>query len=332
MKYFLSSSLTAFFCFIFGAVYLLSPLDKKNQTKLVVDIPPGQTFYQLAHHLKKQKVIKSAKNLKILIWLWGRPHLKRGEYELSPSMSLWTIFHILKEGKERVFKVSFPEGFNHYEMKELLKSHNYFYHEEFLKQVWNKALVKKLLREERISLEGYLFPDSYYLKKYLQAEKLIYNMFDNFLKNYGEVKANTLELKLTKHQVVTLASLIEKETGLAKERPLISSVFFNRLKKKMKLQTDPTILYALYLVKGFGIEKNIRKKDILFRSPYNTYVIKGLPPGPIANPGKESLRAVFYPDQSPYLYFVSRNDGSHQFSTNYKDHKKAVYKYQIQKK
>ena len=128
-----------------------------------------------------------------------------------------------------------------------------------------------------------------------------------------------------------MASLIEKETGLAEERPLIASVFYNRLKKDMKLQTDPSILYSLYLVRGFDIEKNIRKKDILFSSPYNTYVVKGLPPGPIANPGQESLKAVFQPDSSDFLYFVSRNDGSHKFSKSYKEHQKAVYQYQIKR-
>ena len=312
-------------------LYSLSPLDRGRSKKVFLDVPQGQSFYQLAEVLESKKLIRSSKHFKILVRLFGRPHLKRGEYELSPSFSVWKIFHILKEGRDRVFKISFPEGFNHYEMAELLKSHNYFYCDSFLEKVWDKKQIKKLLNQDFPSLEGYLFPDTYALKKYLPAEQLIQMMFDNFLKNYDEIPKKTTQIPLNRHEILTLASLIEKETGKPEERGLIASVFFNRLKINMKLQTDPTILYSLYLKRGFHIEKNIRKKDILLEAPYNTYVIKALPPGPIANPGKESLKAVFDPEPSSYLYFVSRNDGSHYFSRHYKDHKKAVYRYQIRK-
>ncbi|MBC6414797.1 MAG: endolytic transglycosylase MltG [Bdellovibrionales bacterium] len=318
--------------FLFLSFRLAVPLNKKESPNLLIDVFEGQTFYHMAEILKEKNLIRSVQDLKILIWFMGRPHLKKGEYELSASMNLWEIFKILKEGKERSFKVSFPEGFNHYEMVELLRSHNYVESNLFLKGVWDKKLIKKFLKQERPSLEGYLFPDSYYVKKYLPANQLIHSMFENFTKAYQDIAKQTLEIDLTDHQVVTLASLIEKETGLANERALISSVFFNRLKKNMKLQTDPTILYALYLVRGFDIEKDIKKKDILFQSPYNTYVIEGLPPGPIANPGRESLKAVFFPSKSDFLYFVSRNDKSHHFSKTYKEHKKNVFKYQIKNK
>ena len=329
---FILTFLLVFAGFLLALTLRLSPLNKKESQKLLIDVPQGQTFYQLAEALEEKKLIRSARDLKLLVWLTGRPHLKKGEYELSSSMSLWTLFKILKEGKERVFKISFPEGFNHYEMAELLKSHNYHESESFLKAVWDKDFIKSLLNQETDSLEGYLFPDSYYLKKYLPAKKLIRTMFQNFTKNYQDIPKQSLTPSLTDHEAVTFASLIEKETGQAEERALIASVFFNRLRKNMKLQTDPTILYSLYLTRGFDIEKNIKKKDILFDFPYNTYVIKGLPPGPIANPGRESLKAVFNPSDSDFFYFVSRNDGSHYFSKTYKEHQKAVFKYQIQKK
>ena len=295
-------------------------------------MPPGKTFYQLAGELKEKKIISSEKLFKILIWLSGRPSLKQGEYEISSDMNFWKIFNHFKKGKVRSFKVSFPEGYNHYEMAEALKNHNYSEVDPFLNLVWNKNFIKKALNKDLESLEGYLFPDTYQLTKYLPAEELIKSMTQKFLKVYQEIPKAPLEVSLTDHQAVTLASLVEKETGLAEERPLIAGVFFNRLKKSMKLQTDPTILYSLYLTRGFDIEKNIKKKDILFKSPYNTYVVKGLPPHPIANPGRESLQAVFQPEKSDYFYFVSRNDGSHQFSTTYKEHEKAVYEYQIKKK
>ena len=212
--------------------------------------------------------------------------------------------------------------------EKLLKNQNWPATEDFLKEVWNKKFIKKTLTKEFSSFEGYLFPDSYRLKKYMTAQELIKLMTKKNLEVYKKLSPRPLEKNFTRHQVLTFASLIEKETGQAEERPLIAGVFYNRLNLNQKLQTDPTILYALYLTKGFDIEKNIRKKDILFPSPYNTYTVKGLPPGPIANPGEKSLQAVFLPEKSDYLYFVSRNDGSHKFSKTYEEHKKAVNKYQ----
>ena len=328
MKYFTISFFILLFLFVGFRLFI--PLTSKQTPALLINIPSGESFYTTGQTLEEKKLIRSALDLKLLVLITGRPYLKKGEYELSPSMNLWTMFQILKQGKEREFKVSFPEGFNHYEMAELLRSHNYKESDLFQSLVWDKNFIKSLLKKEQESLEGYLFPDSYQIKKYLPAHTLIKSMVENFNLTYKQIPKKDLNFPLNQHEVVTLASLIEKETGLASERPLIASVFFNRLNKNQKLQTDPTILYSLYLVKGFDIKKNIRKKDILFNSPYNTYVVKGLPPAPIANPGRKSLKAVFHPDSSQFFYFVSRNDGSHHFSKTYEEHKKAVYKYQIQ--
>ena len=325
---------------------LFYPLDPKGQSA-VLDIPPGKTFYQIAKELEEKKLIRSHKEMKILIRLFSLPPLLQGSYELSPQMSLWRIFQKLKKGKEKLVVIRFPEGLNHYEMAQLLKSHNLPSAKSFLKEVWNKKLIKKLLNEDLDSFEGYLFPDSYHIRRYISAPALIELMVKRFLELYKKVSESSgqglresqlstsknmsfvLKKPLSRRDRVILASLIEKETGAKEERALIAGVFYNRLKLNMKLQTDPSILYALYLSRGFDIEKNIRKKDILFPSPYNTYVVHGLPPGPVANPGEKSLKAVFQPEPSDYLYFVSRNDGSHKFSTNYKEHQKAVYKYQI---
>ncbi|MDE0092083.1 MAG: endolytic transglycosylase MltG, partial [Oligoflexia bacterium] len=308
--------------FLLGISFCLGAVPSKTVS---IDVPPGQTFYQLAQELEDKQIISSAKIFKLLIWLYGRPVLKQGEYEIPSGKNLWKVFNHFKEGKVRVFKVSFPEGFNHYEMAETLKNNNYFETEKFLNLVWDKNFIKKIFNRDLESLEGYLFPDTYQLTKYMPAEDLIKSMTQQFLTVYQEIAQFPLEVRLTDHQIVTLASLVEKETGQTQERPLIAGVFFNRLKKNMKLQSDPTILYSLYLARGFDIEKNIRKKDILFKSPYNSYVVKGLPPNPIANPGQESLQAVFKPEKSDYFYFVSKNDGSHKFSKTYKEHKKAVY-------
>ena len=318
--------LILFVLFVSGR--LLLPLDSKGQRELV-DIPAGTSFYKLAEDLESKKIIKRAWDFKLLVKIFGEPPLPKGEYELSSGKSLWELFQILKKGEDKSFLVHFPEGLNHYEMAQVLKSHNWPASETFLQEVWNKKLMQKLLKQSFPSFEGYLFPDSYRIKKYMKAEDLIETMSQQFLKVYSQLSNSYPKKDMSRHQIVTFASLIEKETGQALERPLISGVFYNRLQKNMKLQTDPSILYALYLVRGFGIKKNIRKKDILFPSPYNTYTIKGLPPGPIANPGEKSLQAVFQPEKSEYLYFVSRNDGSHHFSKTYKEHQKAVYKYQI---
>ena len=312
-------------------VYAESSSSESSPT-ILIDVPPGKTFYQLAKELKEKQIISSEKLFKALIFLHGRPALKQGEYKISSDLGLWQVFKHFKKGKVRDFKVSFPEGFNHYEMAQVLKNKGYSQTEQFLKLVWDKDFIKKVLQKNLESLEGYLFPDTYQLTKYMPAEDLIKNMTEKFLSIYESLNKAPLEFNLKQHEIVTLASIVEKESSSAKERPLIAGVFFNRLKKNMKLQTDPTILYSLYLARGFDIEKNIRKPDILFKSPYNTYVVKGLPPNPISNPGKQSLQAIFTPEKSDYLYFVSKNDGSHKFSKSYKEHKKAVYEYQIQRK
>ena len=313
---------------LFTGWRLFIPLDSKDPAQ-TLDVPSGTAFYKLAEEMEDKKLVRSKWDLKLLVKFFGQPPLPQGEYELSSRQSLWELFQILRKGKDKSFLVHFPEGLNHYEMGQVLKSHNWPASDLFLKEVWNQNLIQKLLKEDLDSFEGYLFPDSYQIKKYMTAEELIEMMVQQFLKIYGKASLLPLEKKLNRKEIVTFASLIEKETGQAQERPLIAGVFYNRLNRDMKLQTDPSILYALYLVKGFGWEKNIRKKDILFPSPYNTYTIKGLPPGPIANPGEKSLQAVFLPKKSEYLYFVSRNDGSHHFSKTYQEHKKAVYKYQI---
>ena len=321
---FIFLSLSLFVCW-----RLFLPLNFKDQV-IIIDAPPGKTFYSLAKDLENKQLIRSHWDMRFLIQLFGEPFLQKGEYEFSPSQSLWSIFQNLREGKDRDFLIQFPEGLNHYEMGEILKAHDWPATENFLKEVWNKNFIKKTLNKDFDSFEGYLFPESYRIKKYMTAQSLIAIMIKNFLNVYQKLSVRQTERSFTRHEVVTLASLIEKETGLPEERSLIAGVFYNRLKMNMKLQTDPSVLYALYLIKGFNIKKNIRKKDLIFPSSYNTYFVKGLPPGPIANPGEKSLEAVFSPKESNYLYFVSRNDGSHKFSETFKEHQKAVQKYQIE--
>ena len=322
---------TAILLFLTGCLGLIFiffiPKDLQGET-VTVDVPPGKTLYQVAEELEEKDLIRKALFFKFLAKIFPARPLNVGEYELSPKLSLYSQFQKIRRGDILYERVTFPEGLNHYEMAGLLRKRGRAGSDEFLALCKDRAFIQTLLNRNNISsLEGYLFPETYSLSKYTSPKTLIREMTEQLFRVYSEERK---ESPLSRHQALTLASLIEKETGAAVERPRIASVFYNRLKKNMKLQTDPTILYGLFLKEGFQRENNIRKKDILFPTPYNTYVIKGLPPGPITNFGRAALKAVFSPEKSDYLYFVSRNDGSHVFSKTYKEHSKAVHKYQIQ--
>ena len=176
-------------------------------------------------------------------------------------------------------------------------------------------------------MEGYLFPETYHFPKGTPTEKLVEAMVTQFKKTFNENwQRRADELGMTVREVVILASLIEKETSIPEERTLVSAVFHNRLRIGMKLDCDPTIIYALKQQDRFG--DRLRTKDLRFDSPYNTYLYPGLPPGPICNPGQGCLEAALYPAASKYLYFVSKNDGSHHFSLTLREHLRAVQKYQ----
>ena len=246
---------------------------------------------------------------------------------LNKGMSPLEILDILKTGKSIEYVVTFPEGHNMYEMAEILHKKGFIKKEDFLKQASDKAFIKGLLGGGYETLEGYLFPDTYNISKATSAKSFIKTMVQKFLDTYKALKNG----KMTRHQVVTLASIIEKETGAPEERPLISSVFHNRLRKSMRLQTDPTVLYGI-MDKTGSMKKNITRKDLTTPTRYNTYTFKGLPHGPIANPGIMSLRAALSPSTSEFLYFVSKNDGTHEFTTKYKDHVNAVRKFQLNRK
>jgi UPF0755 protein len=174
------------------------------------------------------------------------------------------------------------------------------------------------------TLEGYLFPDTYHFSRFTPPETIIRTFVTRFHDVLTpEIKARTTAMGMTLQDVLTLASVVEKETGLAAERPLVSGVFHNRLRRGIPLQSDPTVIYALESFDG-----NIRKADLSVESPYNTYKVRGLPPGPIANPGLAAIHAALYPTETDFVYFVSRNDGSHHFSVTLADHNKAVDIYQ----
>ena len=219
--------------------------------------------------------------------------------------------------------VTFLIGMNMFEMANHLHSRNLITRKEFLDWAQNERLIKTLLQEDVESLEGYLFPGSYTLLKGDRAPDLLAQMVRRFLKAYDSVKKDS---GLTRHQVVILASMIEKEAVVDREKPIIASVFFNRLRKGMKLQSDPTVAYGV--LRDTGLKPvPLKKKHLSSQNPYNTYTVGKLPRGPISNPGLASISAVFNPARTPYIFFVSQNGRTHAFSVTYEEHKKNVSSY-----
>jgi UPF0755 protein len=252
--------------------------------------------------------------------------LQAGEYLLSSSVSPIKLLEKLVNGEVKLHKITIPEGYNINQIAELAADAGFGEKTEFIAAATNAAFVREK-GIEADTFEGYLFPDTYFFPRGTNSRKIIATMVDRFRtvfkpewKDQGQTHGFTI------HQVITLASIIEKETGVASERPIISSVFHNRLKKRMRLESDPTVIYGIKNFNG-----NLTRRHLATTTPYNTYRIKGLPRGPIANPGLESMHAALYPANTPYIYFVSKKDKTHQFSTNLKDHNKAVRKYQLRR-
>jgi UPF0755 protein len=255
--------------------------------------------------------------------------VKRGEYQLNRAMTPQEILSVLISGKSIQYPVTFPEGSNIFEMAAMLESKKLFKASEFLKLVKDKDVIRELLGVEVSSLEGYLFPETYNVTKFTPLRELLGNMVQNFKTVYSQLEAqNPKRVNLPRHEMVTLASIVEKETGAPEERPMIASVFYNRLAKGMKLQSDPTIIYGIWVETG-KYKQNITREDIERPNRYNSYTVPKLPFGPISNPGREALEAVMKPATSDYLFFVSRNEGTHIFTRTYEDHVKAVKSFQI---
>jgi UPF0755 protein len=308
--------------FYFQAAYSVSQEYKSTPFR----IEKGMNLKRVSIKLKEKQLIRSSLSFQIMAYVKGQQNkLMAGEFKLSPSMPPLEVLETITSGKTILYEVTIPEGLRIVEIAKLLNEKKIVPAEEFIKWAHSKELIDSF-EITGDSLEGYIFPDTYRLSKNTHAKELVKRMTETFFKKAlkPKYKERAKKLGLDFNEIVTLASIIEKETGQAAERKKISSVFHNRLKKNMRLQSDPTVIYAIPNFDG-----NIHKKDLSIKSPYNTYKVKGLPPGPIANPGHASIIAALYPEISKHLYFVSRQDGSHQFSNNLKDHNLAVRKYQL---
>jgi UPF0755 protein len=304
--------------------FLYTPPNPFGNDK-IVDIPHGTPLTKITQILETEGIIKERTKFLILAKLYTSGHLvKAGEYKLSPAMLPLDVLDILKEGKTIFDIITIPEGYTIKQIAEVLASQNLVDKERFIKLTLDSDLIKMVGGEGK-SLEGYLFPDTYHLNKTMSEESIIKKMVSRFWEILDDSMQNRAkELGFSLNQAITLASIIEKETGAEEERKLVSAVYHNRLKRKELLQSDPTVIYAIQDFNG-----NLTREDLKIDSPYNTYRYPGLPPGPIANPGRASLVAALYPADVDYLYFVSRNNGTHEFSSTLKQHNAAVKKYQL---
>jgi len=329
-KFVLSTAASFFVLVILAALglglFLITPLQKTGKEETFV-VREGLPLTEITTELQNRDFIKN----KTLFMLWARlmgysRQIKAGEYALSPAMSPAEILEKLRKGIIMTHPVTIPEGLNVAQIAVLLKEKGLVEEEGFLALTKDPATLKRL-GVTGPSLEGYLYPDTYHFGRGVSSAAIIETMVKRFWEVVGPYTKSVERRGMEMKDVVILASIVEKETGLAEERPTIASVFLNRLKRGMRLASDPTVIYGL---KDF--DGNLRKGDLSKKTPYNTYVIRGLPPGPIANPGLESIKAVIFPDQTEYLYFVSKNDGSHHFSKTLSEHNRAVETYQKKKR
>lgn len=319
-------SLVAVILIMGFGLFFVKPAEKGGAHQFII-VREGMSLNEAADELERKGLITDD----TLFILWAKlmgysRKIKAGEYRLSSGMAPIRILEILTRGIIITHPVTIPEGFSRVQIAELLDRKELVDRERFL-SVTDQPLFLKKYMISGPSLEGYLYPDTYQFGRGLSADSVIDTMIRRFRKLIEPFNRAIEESGMTLEQVVTLASIVEKETGRAEERPVIASVFLNRIKKGMRLESDPTVIYGL---KGFN--GNLTREDLSRPTPYNTYVIRGLPPGPIANPGLEAIKAVLYPARTDYLYFVSKNDGSHHFSRTLKEHNRAVMIYQVRRR
>ncbi len=325
--------LVALFCFIIllalmGYGYLDDefhrPANPGTHEVRRIHIRSGMSFAQILELLEKSDLIRNP-------WLFhlqarlrgGANRIQAGVYELKAPMSAREIYRRLSEGRVARRTLTIPEGYNVREIARTIRRVKLADEAEILRLSEDPSFLKEL-KIPGTSIEGYLFPDTYYFPVGVSAKKILGFMVRTMRKKFSPALGEKAKaMGFTMHQTLTLASIIEKETSLGSERPLIAAVFINRLKRRMRLQSDPTVIYELPHYEG-----NITKKDLRYDSPYNTYLHKGLPPGPIASPGLESIKSALNPAKVKYLYFVAKKDGGHHFSRTYREHRRAVNRYQ----
>ena len=311
------------FQWLLGPVQPASDFSRPPEVR-TVDITEGMTLRQLAAKLEQEGLIRSQWAFVLLGKLAAADRrIKVGEYEMHAGMRPGEMLAAFLSGRVVLHPVTIPEGYTIVELAQVFAQRGVADPEDLIRLAHDGEFIRSL-DIEAASLEGYLFPDTYKFARRTKPKEILTEMVQGLRRVLTpELRQRAQEIHMSLHQVLTLASVIEKETGAVEEREFISAVFHNRLKRGIPLQSDPTVIYGLESFDG-----NLRKADLESKSPYNTYRVRGLPPGPIANPGLGSIRAALYPAPTRHLYFVSRNNGTHQFSSTLAEHNQAVDKYQ----
>ena len=318
---FFSFSLLLFVGLMFA--YLSTP-SGGNPGAVEFTVDRGESFSSVVDRLESQGVISHGRAFTLWARLWAMDKkIQWGLYRFEMPMAPTQVLNRMVLGKGHFHRLTIAEGLRIVDIATLVEREGIGSSERFLEATRDPELLARFGLQE-LGAEGYLFPDTYHFSPSASERDIIMMMIDHFHEKFTPaMEEQARRIGLTRHEVVTLASLIEKESGVDDERPVVSAVFHNRLKDRIPLQSDPTVIYGL---KGFN--GNLTRKHLRTPTPYNTYVIPGLPPGPISNPGQASLWAALFPADVSYLYFVSKNDGTHVFSETIREHNRAVNRYQ----
>ena len=298
---------------------LLSPVDPSSQDLVIVEIAPGTSFRAASKSLEEQNLVTHWWSLEIISKIKGNNTIVAGEYQLAKSMSPDEILTTMLEGKVYKRRVVFREGQSTFDLGDIVEKAGLVSRSDLNSVLIDPVLISKSGVKGN-SFEGYLFPETYFFSRPIKAEEIILAMLKEGNKRWtAEYEERAAHLGWDRHQVLTLASIIEKESGNIEEQPTIASVFYNRLTANWPLQSDPTAVYGIP-----GFTGRILKKHLDNDNAYNTYKIKGLPPGPICSPGEGAIRAALYPANTTYMYFVADGQGGHVFSATQKEHERAV--------
>jgi UPF0755 protein len=304
------------------------PFKGYDAPELFVDLPARSSPQAIGSRLVAAGVVRDRLAFRIALWNTGAARrLKAGEYRFDQPMTPQAVIEKIARGDVYLVSVTFPEGLTTRDMAAIFEGRGLGRAADFIAAARDASHVRDL-DPEAPTLEGYLFPETYRLPRRATANALVAMMVKRFRQVFAPLESDALAHGLNARRAVTLASLVEKETAKPEERPLVAAVYANRLKLGMGLQCDPTVIYALQQAGRYT--GNLTRADLSFDSPYNTYRHAGLPPGPIASPGRTSLEAAAHPAEVDYLYFVSRNDGSHVFARDLATHNRNVQRYQVQ--
>ena len=308
---------------VYGLIYALKPGSGQPASKTVT-LKRGLTFKEIAQTLESEGIIRGADRFVLLGQIVNAgSRIKAGEYCFDIPTSNWKVLTKIVRGHVKTYKVTIPEGYTLGQIGNLLEKNGIVSKEAFVKEASSPAIISRHTIDGP-NLEGYLFPDTYGLAKESEPAMVIRSFLQRFRQIYtADMAERASGLGFSEREILTIASIIERETSDLTERPLVSAVIHNRLKKGIRLQSDPTVIYGIPNFNG-----NLTRNDLRRHSPYNTYLIPGLPPGPICNPGTSSITSALFPASVDYLYFVSKNDGTHKFSSTLKEHDEAVDKYQ----